>query len=238
MLPSTVLDDPVPSSLDRLAARRESLTVLVYEAIRDGIVSKQLAPGTRLSEIKLADQLGVSKTPVREALVRLQAIGLVEAEEARGARVVTPSRDRIRHAYEVRGGHEFTAARLAAAHAGSDEVAELQRVAQETVERATRHDAPGFRECDALFHRSVAKASANPLLIQLVENSFSLCSALRSRDAPVTGDSIACAHQHVSIAAVIAAHEQDAAGSQMLNHINKVMNIVLDALVKTETTAS
>jgi GntR family transcriptional regulator, rspAB operon transcriptional repressor len=238
MLPPAVFDDAVPSSLDRLAARRESLTVLVYEAIRDGIVSKQLAPGARLSEIKLADQLGVSKTPVREALVRLQAIGLVEAEEARGARVVTPSRERIRHAYEVRGGHEFIAARLAAGAAGSAEVAELQRVAEESVVRATRHDASGFRECDALFHRGVANASANPLLIQLVENSFSLCSALRSRDAPVTGDSIDCAHQHVSIAAAIAGHEQDDAGNQMLRHINKVMNIVLDALAKTETIAT
>jgi len=217
------------SALEAIDLRRHSLTEQVYDAIRDAIVSKALPPGIRLSEAALAEKFGVSKTPVREALLRLGAVGLVESE-ANATRVVTPSRDRIRHAYEVRGGHEFTAARLAAARAGRRQVAELQRVAAESVMSAEAGDALGFRESDARFHRGVARAASNPLLTQLVENSFSLTWALRRRDVPVTGDSIDCAHQHVSIAGAIREHEAERASIEMLAHIDKVMNMVLDAL--------
>jgi DNA-binding FadR family transcriptional regulator len=88
----------------------------------------------------------------------------------------------------------------------------------------------GFREYDARFHRSIARAASNPLLTQLVENSFSLTWALRRRDVPVTGDSIECARQHVSIAGAIREHEAQRASMEMLAHIDKVMNMVLDAL--------
>ncbi|HEY6471086.1 MAG TPA: GntR family transcriptional regulator [Candidatus Dormibacteraeota bacterium] len=224
----TVIQD-APSVLEAVDLRRHSLTEQVYDAIRDAIVSKALPPGIRLSEAALAEKFGVSKTPVREALLRLGAVGLVESA-ANATRVVTPSRDRIRHAYEVRGGHEFTAARLASARAGRRQVAELQRVAAESVMSAEAGDALGFRELDARFHRGVARAASNPLLLQLVENSFSLTWALRRRDVPVTGDSIDCARQHVSIAGAIREHEAERASIEMLAHIDKVMNMVLDAL--------
>jgi DNA-binding GntR family transcriptional regulator len=226
----SLLDDQPLALLEPVEVRRDSLTSQVHDAIRDAIVSKALPPGIRLSEAALAEQLGVSKTPVREALVRLAAVGLVENEGVRGTRVVTPSRERIRHAYEVRGGHEFIAARLAASQATGREADELQRAAEQSVVRAEAGDAPGFRECDALFHRGIARAAANPLLLQLVENSFSLTWALRNRDVPVTGDSIECAHQHVSISRAIAAHEGVQASTEMLAHIEKVMNMVLRAL--------
>jgi DNA-binding GntR family transcriptional regulator len=216
-----------------MVIHRHSLTEQVYDAIRDAIVSKALPPGIRLSEAALAEKFGVSKTPVREALLRLGAVGLVESV-AGATRVVTPSRDRIRHAYEVRGGHEFTAARLAAARAGRRDVAALEQVAEQSVMSAEAGDAMGFREFDARFHRSVARAASNPLLTLLVENSFSLTWALRRRDVPVTGDSIDCARQHVSIAGAIREHEAQRASMEMLAHIEKVMNMVLDAL-KDET---
>lgn len=224
----TVLDEG-PSTLESIDLRRHSLTEQVYDAIRDAIVSKALPPGIRLSEAALAEKFGVSKTPVREALLRLGAVGLVENEDS-GTRVVTPSRDRIRHAYEVRGGHEFTAARLAAVRIGLLEVTELQDLAEQSVVSAEAGDALSFREFDARFHRGIAQAAANPLLTELVENSFSLTWALRRRDVPVTGDSIECARQHVSIAGAIREHEAHRASMEMLAHIEKVMNMVLDAL--------
>lgn len=228
-VPQIMVIHDAPSTLEAIDLRRHSLTGQVYDAIRDAIVSKALPPGIRLSEAALAEKFGVSKTPVREALLRLGAVGLVE-NEANATRVVTPSRDRIRQAYEVRGGHEFTAARLAAGRAGRREVAALQRVAEQSVVSAEAGDALGFREYDARFHRGVARAASNPLLMQLVENSFSLTWALRRRDVPVTGDSIDCARQHVSIARAIREHEAQQASVEMLAHIDKVMHMVLDAL--------
>jgi GntR family transcriptional regulator, rspAB operon transcriptional repressor len=235
-VPQILVIHEAPAALEPIDLRRRSLTQQVHDAIRDAIVSKALPPGMRLSEVALADKFGVSKTPVREALLRLVAIGLVEAD-ASGTRVVTPSRDRIRHAYEVRGGHEYTAARLAAARAGRREAAALQRVAEQSVVRAEAGDGPGFREFDARFHRGVARAASNPLLTQLVENSFSLTWALRRRDVPVTGDSIDCAQQHVSIARAIREREAQRAAMEMLLHIEKVMGMVLDALEESKATA-
>ena len=96
-----------------LTEKPESLTQLVYQALRDAIISKRLPPGERVSEASLARQLRVSKTPVREALLRLHAIGLVEADGGRGGRIVRPSAELIQHTYEVRGALESLAARLA-----------------------------------------------------------------------------------------------------------------------------
>jgi DNA-binding GntR family transcriptional regulator len=234
-MPQIVVVEDSPPALEPIDGRRDSLTSQVHDAIRDAIVSKQLPPGMRLSEAALAEQLGVSKTPVREALVRLQAIGLVDTEVGAGARVVTPSRERIQHSYEVRSGHEFTAARLAALRASEEDIAGLILAADQSVVRATSGDAAGFRECDARFHRGVAAAAGNPLLVQLVENSFSLTWALRRRDVGVTGDSIACAHQHVSIAKAIRARQENIAAGEMLIHINKVMSMVLAAFEDGET---
>ncbi len=231
----TVIHDS-QSAMEPIDLQRHSLTEQVYDAIRDAIVSKALPPGIRLSEAALAEKFGVSKTPVREALLRLGAVGLVE-NEASGTRVVTPSRDRIRHAYEVRGGHEFTAARLAATRTTPEEVADLQRIAEQSVVSAEAGDARAFRDFDAQFHREVARAASNPLLTQLVENSFSLTWALRRRDVPVTGDSVDCARQHVSIAGAIRDHEAQRAATEMLAHIDKVMNMVLDALKDEAQTA-
>jgi DNA-binding GntR family transcriptional regulator len=235
-VPQIMVIHEAPSTLEAVDLHRHSLTEQVYGAIRDAIVSKALPPGIRLSEAALAEKFGVSKTPVREALLRLGAVGLVESEGS-ATKVVTPSRDRIRHAYEVRGGHEFTAARLAAARAGRREVAALERVAEQSVVSAEAGDATGFRGYDARFHRGVAQAASNPLLTQLVENSFSLTWALRSRDVPVTGDSIDCARQHVSIAGAIREHEAQRASMEMLAHIDKVMHMVLNALKDEEQTA-
>src|SRR5256886_15482523 len=97
-----------------LTEKPESLTQIVYQTLRDAIISKRLPPGERVSEASLARQLRVSKTPVREALLRLQAIGLVEAAGGRGGRIVRPSADLLRPTSEARGPPESLAPRLAA----------------------------------------------------------------------------------------------------------------------------
>src|SRR5919204_5450508 len=95
--------------------RPESLAEMVYEAIRQSIMDKTLKPGSRVSEVGLARQLGVSKTPVREAMLRLRRIGVIESEGLRGGQVVRPSAAAIRQAYELREALEVFAVRQVAA---------------------------------------------------------------------------------------------------------------------------
>ena len=100
-----------------LEVRPDSLTDAVYEAIRRGIIDRRLAPGSPVTEAALAEQLGVSKTPVREALLRLKDIGVIEPNGRRGGRVVQLSEVSVRRAYEVRDALEPYAAGRAAERA-------------------------------------------------------------------------------------------------------------------------
>jgi DNA-binding GntR family transcriptional regulator len=225
-------------SLTPLHGRPQNLTTLVYDALRDAIVSKALAPGQRLSEAALAGQLQVSKTPVREALLRLLSIGLVTPDDNRGLRVVEPSPELIREAYEVRAAHESLAAQLAA-NRGDDAAKErLSRAADASYDRATQGDTAGFREWDFVFHHEVAGAAHNELLATLVNNSFVLTWALRKRDVPIADDAVDCSAQHLRIAEAIQGQDGSRAAAEMVAHIDQVKRIVLAAVASDSVKAS
>src|SRR5437588_5950231 len=105
-----------------LEHKPESLTDVVYETIREAIINRVIAPGSRLTEAALADQLNVSKTPVREALLKLRQIGLVEPNGRRGGRVTLPSRSSIQHAYEARRALESFAAEIVAERGSAPDI--------------------------------------------------------------------------------------------------------------------
>jgi len=201
---------------------------VVLDWLRTAIVTKQLSPGERLSETALADRLKVSKTPVREALMRLRIIGLVTASDGH-LRVVLPSSELLTQAYELRGGLEATAARAAADHAAPETNSQLAELSARSLTKAEQSDPAGFREADRAFHDLVAEASANPLLREYSANARDLCQALRQRDALDDRASIDCGHAHVRIADAIAARRASLASEAMLNHVNYVRDRALGA---------
>lgn len=205
-----------------------NLTSLVFEAIRDNIVNATLAPGSRVSEAALAAQLQVSKTPVREALLRLRHIGLVEPT-TRGLQVIRPSVKGIRDAYEYRAGLEGVAGRYAAMRASTEQHEEILRLAQASLERAESEDAQGFRRNDGEFHRAIAEVARNEILSQSIEDALVLTAALRERDVEPSGDSVLCGHAHVAIAEAIRVGNGETAAAQLIEHIHHVMSVVLAA---------
>jgi GntR family transcriptional regulator, rspAB operon transcriptional repressor len=215
-----------------LTEKPESLTQIVYQTLRDAIISKRLPPGERVSEASLARQLRVSKTPVREALLRLQAIGLVEADSGRGGRIVRPSAELIRHTYEVRGGLETLAARLAAQRATPAQRSQLLELAAASLAAAQDQDVDGFREHDEAFHDVLADASANPYLARLIDNAYTLTGAARQRDVPSAGDCLDCATGHVRIAEAVARGDDDAAAAAAAGHVEMVGRLVLQAFLE------
>lgn len=217
------------TQLPPLTSRPESLSALVLDQIKAAIAGKELAPGTRISEATLAMQLRVSKTPVREALLRLRHIGLVTAVGS-GLEVVRPSRQSIQDAYEVRVGLEGVAAFHAANRASEEEVKSIVESAAGSLERTLVGDALGFREFDKRFHRNVASCTHNERLTASIEDALDLASALRLRDVPLTGASVACSHEHVAIAEAIAQGRAEEAATMMQLHINHVMSNVLAVL--------
>lgn len=218
------------AGLAPLAGKRQSLTELVYDALRGSIVSKRLAPGTVVAEASIAARLHVSKTPVREALLRLQSIGLVEPDGARGLRVVLPSETAIREAYEVRMVLEEGLCRRAAERASAEERREIRAAAEQSLHCAQTGDiSEGFRSWDRAFHRAVNTAADNPRLARLSEDALALASVLRERDVPEVQDAIRCAHQHMQMATAIADGDPDGAAKASSVHVNDVKAMVLSA---------
>lgn len=218
------------TSLAPLNSKPESLTELVLDRLQEAIVSKQLAPGTRVSEATLAELLGVSKTPVREALLRLRHVGLVTIAGG-GLRVVEPSIEIIRNAYELRAGLERSAASHAATRRSDEDSKKLMQLARSSVTSAEKGTPEDFREADARFHQLVARCSGNPSLESAIDDVRLLTSAVRLRDAPATGDSGGCATEHVFVAQAIDAGDDATAGQAMEAHVRHVMETVLSSFV-------
>lgn len=222
----TVSPDQV---LAPLHTKPDSLTDRVYDAIRDAIITQRLPPGARVSEARLADQLEVSKTPVREALLRLAHIGLIESDGRRGGRVPLPSPENLRSAYDYREGLEAQSARLAAERRKETDRVEIERLAQDCLARARRGDIDGFRSLDREFHRQVSVSAHSDFLMRQANDAYDLTWTLRLRDAASAEHAATCAEQHVEIAAAIASQDAAAADAFMRAHISTVRNEVLQA---------
>jgi DNA-binding GntR family transcriptional regulator len=139
----------------------------VYAAIRDRIVRGSLQRGARIHQEDLAAELGVSRTPVREALRRLAAEGLVEMRTNRGARVADVAQDDMRAAYEARLAIEPGAARMAAAGRLPAPLARM-RAALTAQRRAIPHVRRSF-DANREFHIALVQASGNAFLLQFVQ---------------------------------------------------------------------
>jgi DNA-binding GntR family transcriptional regulator len=221
--------DAAPAGLV-LEHKPESLTDVVYETIREAIITRAIAPGARLTEAALAAQLNVSKTPVREALLKLRQIGLVETSGRRGGRVTLPSRRSIQHAYEARRGLESFAAEIVAERGSAQDIKLIGDAASRCLAAAEAGDFAGFRHWDVQFHEKIGEATGNPRLCELLTDSFAVVMALRRRDVPRAEGSVACARAHLQIAKAIRRHDPGAAGKAMREHVHQVEGYVLASL--------
>lgn len=157
---------------DQMAARSaEPLIESVYARIRDMILANLLRSGQKLVDRDLAEQLGVSRTPVREALGRLAMMGLVESRSRRGYYVRQYAAEDVADLYELRQILEVHAARLAAQNAGPEHDREFDRILDE-LDNAVSD--PGNRaksvELDLDIHNLIATASGNKALAQAIHN--------------------------------------------------------------------
>jgi DNA-binding GntR family transcriptional regulator len=149
-----------------------------YEKLRDMLVSGRLQPGMQLVNRKLADEIGMSMTPVREAVTRLASEGLVEYVPGAGAFVRRISRQELAQLYDVRRALESLAAKEAAEHATAADITELRAIAADsfTIIRAIAESADGHATPEQLarwvddeqrFHTQLFRAARNPWLSKL-----------------------------------------------------------------------
>ena len=147
--------------------QNNSVAMLAYAQIRAMILEQDMAPGTRLSQLELADQLGISRTPVREALRRLAGEGLVDALPQRGFRVADLGLEAVMRRLEVRMLLEPGVARLAAARRlPADLVALRESIALE----ADAHEAHAIHDASRLFHMNLARATHNAAIVATLDS--------------------------------------------------------------------
>src|SRR4051795_8807391 len=198
----------------------------VYVALREEIVSAGFEPGRRLSENELAEALGVSRTPVREALVRLRDERLVAIVPQLGTFVTLISTEGVADAAFVREALECAAIRLATRNAGEEELAELQAnlAAQDRAQAAG--DADAFDVLDDALHRRLCELSGHEIAWSLSRRANGHLDRVRRLSLPEPGYLGEMVAEHRQVVAAIAAGAADRAEAAMRHHLRMVLSSV------------
>lgn len=200
-----------------------------FEHLLDLIEKGELRPGRRLRETELAEWLGISRTPVREALHRLHAMGLAEHGPQRGLIIAHMTYDQLRQLFAVREGLEGMATRLAASHASFAEIALLREMVAE--DRSTS-DPKQLVQRNKLLHRQIVQASHNDYMIEALNNLSVHLSLLPSSTYTKTTRIHAAQAEHEEIVEAIAAREGERAERAARKHIAEGFGIRLKMLAE------
>ena len=208
---------------------RRKVTDWVYEEVRQAIIELRLQPGEPLREATMAEQLGVSKTPVREALARLEQEGLVETTSFKGAVVSGYSPQDLQEIYELRELLEGAAVRAAAATASRETVAHLESLVIESRELRTRDDLEGLAVLLGAFDLVIYDQVVNERIRALIENLKAHLARIGRLTEEIPGRVKASVEEHAAIVDAIAAHDADGAERAMRAHIRSVLGDQLEA---------
>lgn len=212
------------------------LTALVVQALRDRIISGDLAPGTRLVEAHLSNELGVSRMPVREALRTLAVEGVLTMEPRRGVSVPSYSPELVQELVEVRATLEALNAKLAAKRLNPQMTSRLKRILAEGTRTAKTDDAVKLQEDNKNFHEALASVAANSVLRDLVRS-------LRERTAPIFAPhSRKRARQnweeHAAIVRAVIAGDAELAGLLAARHVYNAAQVVPHAVPAADAEAA
>lgn len=228
------------------AIDRQTTADLVVERIAGVIKARRLSAGARLpGELELVEQLKVSRPVLREALARLQSMGLIDIQRGRGTFVgnatslancvrllrsaVTITPQELRSYVELRAAIEVQAARQAAVRATDDDIAELSSLLKRLDDDELPY--PQALELDFAFHRRLIDIAGNPLMQNMIEVIYEFVLTQMVRTTPSQRDNVLGRKLHRAIVRAIRERDPDAAAEAMQQH----MQAVLDRLAKEAT---
>jgi DNA-binding GntR family transcriptional regulator len=221
--PAAELEPPRSNECFQDASRAEH----VYQYMRDAIRNGHFRQGDRIRENDIANALGVSRTPVREALRRLQTRGLLDFHAGRGLGVVELSRTQVLELYSMRELLEGAAARLAAQHATPSEVTYMLHLLDEF--RAAK-DPNRMATINRLFHRTICDAAHNRYMVQSLNDLNEALALLRGTTFSLEGRRETADIEHRAILDAIARGDPDAAEKAARAHIRKAQDLRIQML--------
>ncbi len=207
----------------------KTLRERVYAHLKEEILANRIGPGSVLQEVRLAESLGVSRGPLREALGSLAAEGLVTITPRRGAVVTALSKQDFLEAYQVREVLEALAVRLAVPRMSDDELDFLEVRIEEMVRHLAGGDDTGFFDANAAFHEAFVVASENSKLVDVYRRLIGQMGPYRRPSALLRGSLDRSIAEHREIMVAARARDSERAVELVLNHI-RVPQRRLDSL--------
>jgi DNA-binding GntR family transcriptional regulator len=217
-------DRSLPRPIVRRVLREE-----IKEYLIDAILRGQLRPGDRIIETRIAQDLGVSQTPVREALRDLELLGFVTSEPFRGTRVRAFTHEELVQIYPIRAAIEGVAARAAATRITTEQLLALEEQIDRMREASELGDEATAIEADIAFHRIIVEASGNRLLEQFW-TSLSLATTTFLTFSIHRRAIEGLAARHEPILEALRARDPDRAQAAMRRHIEELGRWVYEAL--------
>lgn len=209
------------------------LREVVFNALRQAIIVGELKPGERLREEKLAEKMGVSRTPIREAIRKLELEGFVEMLPRKGAHVANLCVKDIMDVLEVRATLDGLATSLCAERITDSELEELKNINKAFSEYVKNENLQGSIKKDVEFHDIIYRSSRNDKLIQLINNLREQVQRFRIILLKDYENTIDLIKEHADIYEAVSSKNSDAARKAAQDHIKKQE----DAIIKLQKSA-
>lgn len=208
---------------------------VVFNTLRQAILKGELKPGERLMEIQLAERLGVSRTPVREAIRKLELEGLVLMIPRKGAEVAEITIEDLEDVLEVRSALEGLAVKNACDHIGATELAELEKANEEfkhVLENGD--DLIACVQADVKFHEIIYAATNNKRLLQILNNLREQMYRYRMEYLKDKSTHQTLLKEHNNIIAALKRQDKETAGKVVVIHIDNQKESIINSIKRKE----
>lgn len=211
----------------RKVAFDRSASAQLYDFIRDAIVSMEYEPGQMIPEKTLAEQFGVSRTPVREALIKLSHIGFVEVRPQRGTYVSLLSMDKILSARFIREALELAVIEEAATLADGTLIEACTAIIEQQRVSAEQNDSLRFQKLDDAFHQTLANSIGHERVGLLIDSEKAHMDRVRNLSLHIRGQYRRVLDQHEAILQALKCHSPEQARKAMATHMQDVYKALM-----------
>lgn len=209
-------------------AKPASLAEIAYNTLRESIFSFKLMPGTIYNEMAVAGDLGLSRTPVREALLRLSTQGLINFLPRKGFEVARYTRKDVEEIFELRQLIESAVLRKITQKITDKEIAKLEQELSMQRKAAEENDAFTFMDSDRVFHNLLCDYADNSRLMNIVENFQDLCHLMGTQALESNGRMPRAIAEHEVIVQAIREKDPEKTARSMGNHLEAIRKTILE----------
>jgi len=206
----------------------------IAESIKAAIIKGKFKPGEKISEGELAESMGISRTPLREAFRKLENEGFIEIIPRKGAVVTEIDAQEAYHLYEIKSTLEGLAARLAAVNMQDKDLDKLEKINEELKELIDQNDLEAFYKAHTRFHEGFVKLSGNRRLIQIISNLNDHFKRFGIVSFTLPGQYENAIKQHEEIIQAFREGNEKLIEERVKNNVMTGGKILIDHLVETE----